>query len=417
MIYHHLNLLTIIKSELINKVLHEQVLFEEMLGRKDAVSLVKQENPIFIQIIQTQINWVLIALFSNPKRERSINVSKIISFENYKIANAIASTPFFRELAFNILTSENVDSSFLTKICSVNSIILAKAQPEFFLSSISILSLLSFSDETGPYYFFQSLFSETEKYSRCYSWIIEIGFINFLYGEMKKTPKDSLFQIFCFLLSNPYFISAIQISDFYEIVTNNMESLQIGQWNSIYLLFDKIGFDENLVKTIIKVFENKIDRISHAHVFALKIFSQLIQVNSSIVTPQIIQSLFHLLLQFKSCSDFHLEFIQFICRALQIKSLRLFLIQILLPSILTELQTGEISLLQSTFFRILEEFDHYTKNNSEISTFVETIPEYYAFVNFVMKRRSKILENDYGNSPFSNILSKFHFTLFMLGHN
>jgi hypothetical protein len=70
-------------------------------------------------------------LFLGATLKKSLHAYKIVSLSNETIVNAIATTPNFREIAFQVLSSNSVNEASLAKVCTINMIILAKADPAF----------------------------------------------------------------------------------------------------------------------------------------------------------------------------------------------------------------------------------------------------------------------------------------------
>jgi hypothetical protein len=185
-----------------------------------------------------------------------------------------------------------------------------------------------------------------------------------------------------------------------------LASKRKGQWNSIFLILDEIDFDIELVNLINHLFEMSDNIVDESYLYALKILTKLVPDHPTLLTTHFMNLLLFSFFQFKGCSDFHVQFIEFIRTALEHKSAQFDLIHIFLPAILNQLHLSEISLLTSSCFQLLDMFDVCVQRNEELFPYIEKIPEYIVFVQVVLKRRDEILKSEYGYPP-KTVLSRF----------
>ena len=202
-------------DEIERKIRDPNVSFEEIISDPFAIKLYKFQNQTVHFYFKNHALDLIQSALSNTKTAVQNNSFTIIILGDPDILSAILRSDKFLDLALQIVDATTEEPYVLGRLSTIMLSCL-QTVPDLATQSFGfIYHLLPHCSNPSVSHFFESIISDNERYLCAHKWLIDFGFVEYLFREFQKIDFE-----YVSTESNPYFDTIYeQVFSLYQILS------------------------------------------------------------------------------------------------------------------------------------------------------------------------------------------------------
>lgn len=239
-------------------------------------------------------------------------------------------------------------------------------------------------------------------------WLVDVGFGAFVFRGLSKARAKgdddnavALLKLIRVSAESESLLESIRAACVIDLMSSDMSAnweVENARWNAIRIVYGESGHAEvsRLAVCAHGVLERPTSRLHEYHATCLAFLTEMMEARTDLFDECLVESVLGLMLQFPSCSFFHVEVRRFVKLATRVDVVRKRVIKKFGHVLVVEAEIREHGAIAMMACAIIDDWYKQARGNQKLQMELAEVNDFDRFVAECLVPRMRVLDREYG---------------------